>query len=142
MRALPVGLGACSMLTVSETWLFQVGLAPGRVRGTTLRSPKVTIACTGAALARRSVARPRRPCRRASSGPRVIIRAVRAGIGRPKSVISLMLCLVVEPQQLRLLERLGPHPRPVDQRVRVALAGLGVEADVLDRGERRGQEVA
>jgi len=44
---------------------------------------------------------------------------------------------VVEQQQLRLLERLGADPCPVGQRVRVALAGLGVEFDALDRGERR-----
>ncbi|MGX5211968.1 hypothetical protein ACWKT3_25335 [Streptomyces violaceus] len=51
-------------------------------------------------------------------------------------------CLVVEPQQLRLLEQLGSHPRPVEQRVHVALAGLRVEADVLNGRERRGQEIA
>jgi hypothetical protein len=43
--------------------------------------------------------------------------------------------------ELHLLEWLGPDPRAVGQRVRVVLADLGVEAGVLDRGERRGQEV-
>lgn len=51
-------------------------------------------------------------------------------------------CLVVEPQQLRVLEWLGSQLRPVEDRVRVALAGRGVEADVLDRRECQGQEVA